>query len=87
MKHPIHKKASEDGVVVFALSILYDAKQDAQMWNEFNEEFPNWNPSHTGSVVGEWVGEWLARHPKEARLKGISRADVKAMNKYPEEIE
>lgn len=87
MRHPINYQSSDDPHIVFALILLKDAKQDAQMWADFNEEFPTWNPNYTSLDIAAWVGNWLKRHPEEAKLKDVSRADVKAMNKYFEEQE
>jgi len=86
MRHPINYSHSDDPHIVFALSILKDAKESAQMWIDFNAQFEGSGRNYETIDIAAWVGRWLKKHQEEAVLMDVSRADVKAMNKYFKEV-
>ena len=72
-------KTKGDPHINFAMSILLDAKRDAQMWMDYVEEFGEPDRNITGQLLldtASWVIDWIKQHKKQRKGMGISKDKV-----------
>ncbi len=71
VKRNAQKARINDPYITLALSILYAAKQDAQMWNDCVKEFGEDRNSYNSLDVAYWVMSWIKRHGQQSKEMGI----------------
>ena len=79
VKRNAQKNKMEDPHAVLALSILYEAKKDAQMWNDFVDEWGEKRDNYDSHGVALWVMGWINKHRTQAIDMGISENKIKSL--------